>query len=116
MLVYEVHAVEVVGIIAPEVRGNGLPRQHPVLIVKEINEKVDLFPGQVYGLTMNAAFQRQKIHADLVERKHVVFFGTFPAHHGFDPGVQFGQGKGLDDKIISAFIQSRNFKVKRILR
>src|SRR6187402_2548147 len=67
VLVDKIKIRQVIGIIPPEMGGNGLTGKDPVLIDEEIQQQVEFFPGGVQGRIADTGFKSIRIQADLVE-------------------------------------------------
>src|SRR5713226_8634692 len=67
VLVDEIEISQVIRIIPPEMGGNGLAGEHPVLIDQEVEQQVELFAGGIQQGLSHLRFQGVGVQADLIE-------------------------------------------------
>lgn len=115
MLVDKVEVGQVICIVSPEMRGDGLSGQNAVLVDDEIQQQVEFFSGGVQPGGIDLYLKSVGIEGDLVELDDMGAAEIFAAVDCPDAGVELGQVEGFCDVVVGAVLQANDLIVQGIL-
>src|SRR5260221_12397408 len=97
VLINKIKISQIIRVIPPQMRRYRLPRQHPVLVDKEIQQQVEFFGCRIQQRIINARFESVGIQADLVELYDTRTAQVLPPVYGAYPRMQLRSMNRLGD-------------------
>jgi len=114
VLVDKIEIGQIVSVVAPEMCGNGLTGQHPVLIDEEVQQQVELFPGGVQGDIADTCFESVRVQADLVELHEMGPAQVLSPVDSPDACVELGEMEGFCQIVVGAVLQADDLIVEGV--